>query len=234
MARISSSLTSAILSTKCRITGNVNSPGFAARRPTDTADFARCRVIRITEYGRGRFGHAHGFDDADPEALAAYADRGLDPQEAARLEEHVAECDRCTSILAVLTNISAEPLAAREAPSVREAGAGWAHTSRASKHRAGIGSQLLARWRWIAPAVGVAAAAAVWFVLRPMPHEVLPPPQLSAQNTTRESRRPQPLDSVSPKVSKLHLALKHINRGLHALLTALLPLSLNYITKLIN
>src|SRR5690606_33639915 len=43
----------------------VDNPGLYAGGPTDTAYLALCRIIWIAEYGRCRFCHSHGLDNAD-------------------------------------------------------------------------------------------------------------------------------------------------------------------------
>ena len=103
----------------------------------------------------------------DAEILAAYAEQGLAKQEAARWESHFADCNRCQKIIAVLA-ASGEELTEAE---IKKFGALVA-TSSARQPAAGATVATISRRptlvRWLAPAVGVAAAVVVWFALRPV------------------------------------------------------------------
>jgi hypothetical protein len=112
-------------------------------------------------------GGATGSACPDAEILAAYAEQGLAKDEAARWESHFADCNRCQKIIAVLA-ASGEELTEAEikkfgslvaTSSAREPGSGTA-TVRISRRPALV--------RWLAPAIGVAAAVVVWFALRPV------------------------------------------------------------------
>ncbi len=117
-------------------------------------------------------GGATGSACPDAEILAAYAEQGLAKDEAARWESHFADCNRCQKIIAVLA-ASGEELTEAEikkfgtlvaTSSARELGSGTA-TVRISRRPALV--------RWLAPAIGVAAAVVVWFALRPvLQHEM--------------------------------------------------------------
>jgi hypothetical protein len=111
----------------------------------------------------------------DAELLAAYADHNLDAAESAHWEEHFAGCARCQNILAVLTVSSEEPLGeaeverfGRRAAAAGSAGAGVEPRSAEVKKVAPFARPRTA-WRWMAPAAGIAAAAALWIALRPAP-----------------------------------------------------------------
>jgi hypothetical protein len=103
----------------------------------------------------------------EAELLAAYAEHALDENETARWENHFVECNRCRTILSVLTASADEPLAAQE---VRDLGAlvGTATLpgARAQKNRR-PSTHFPARWSWLVPTMGLAAALALFFVLRP-------------------------------------------------------------------
>jgi len=103
----------------------------------------------------------------DAELLAAYAEHGLAKEEAARWESHFADCNRCQKIIAVLA-ASGEELTEAE---IKTFGSLVA-TSSARQPAAGSTVATISRRpalvRWLAPAVGVAAAVVVWFALRPL------------------------------------------------------------------
>jgi hypothetical protein len=103
----------------------------------------------------------------DAEVLAAYAEQGLAKEEAARWEIHFADCNRCQKIIAVLA-ASGEELTEAE---IKQFGSLVA-TSSARLPAAGATAATISRRptlvRWLAPAVGVAAAVVVWFALRPV------------------------------------------------------------------
>jgi photosystem II stability/assembly factor-like uncharacterized protein len=105
----------------------------------------------------------------DAELIAAYHERGLGPEEAARCETHFAACSRCRKILAVLAASAETPLAEIEVARLGELVAAT-RASREAATQAAIPARpklLLWRARWLAPALGVAAVLAVWFALRP-------------------------------------------------------------------
>ena len=114
----------------------------------------------------------------EAELLAAYAEHTLDENETARWENHFAECSRCRTILSVLTASADEPLAAQE---VRDLGTlvGTATLPGERAHKDQRPSaHFSARWSWLVPAMGLAAALALFFVLRP-PHFAHPTPELT-------------------------------------------------------
>ena len=98
----------------------------------------------------------------DAETLAAWADGGLSKDEAAMVEVHLADCERCTAMLATF---------ARTIPQLPAAGSLWT------------------RWhlRWLVPAATAATVAALW-VLVPRPES----PQIAAQKSERTIARPTP------------------------------------------
>lgn len=114
----------------------------------------------------------------DAGLLAAYADHNLDAAETVLWEKHFAGCPRCQKILAVLTVSSEEPLSEAEVKRfgrlVAAAGGGVTEMEpRALEPKEAKKVAPFARprtaWRWLAPAVGIAAAAALWIALRPAP-----------------------------------------------------------------
>jgi hypothetical protein len=114
----------------------------------------------------------------DAELVAAYADqglatgpgKGLDDDERERLEGHFAACGRCQKILAVLAAGGEDPLADPEVSRLGERAAVDAAPAppAAARPAARPSQRLPQRWFWwLAPAVGTAAAAMLWMVLRP-------------------------------------------------------------------
>lgn len=129
----------------------------------------------------------------DPELLAAYADRGLTEEEAARWESHFADCSRCQKIIAVLVasddelteaeversgNLAAASMGASAArkPAEENAEAWW----RSIWRRPTV-------WRWLVPAAGLASAVGLWFALHQAPSRET----LSAQKITATAEAPQ-------------------------------------------
>ncbi len=106
----------------------------------------------------------------DPEIIAAYAEQTLDPAESAGWEGHFAACARCRNILRVLAASADTPLADKEVAQIGELVAAAARpSSEISGPSADRARPKVVRWptRWLAPALGVAAALAVWFAMRP-------------------------------------------------------------------
>jgi hypothetical protein len=101
----------------------------------------------------------------DAETLAAWADGGLDKAHAAAVELHLADCDRCTAMLATF---------ARTLPEAQVVGSLWK------------------RWhlRWLVPVATAATVAALW-VLVPRPESPsiasLKPPTTESEATAAAS-----------------------------------------------
>ena len=105
--------------------------------------------------GNGSDAPATSFACIDAETLAAWADGGLSKDEAALVEVHLADCERCTAMLATF---------ARTVPELPVAESLWA------------------RWhlRWLVPIATAATVAALW-VLIPRPES----PQIAALKSER-------------------------------------------------
>ncbi len=142
----------------------------------------------------------------DAEIIAAYADRGLAPNETARWESHFATCARCRKVLRVLAATSDSPLADSEVAHLGELVA----AARVPANRAPETSKMAPprtwdwRMRWLAPALGVAAVLAVWFAIRP-PWKTTEPgtsPTLVAQ-APKELAPPTsgPMDQLSSRLA---------------------------------
>jgi hypothetical protein len=105
------------------------------------------------------------------ETMAAFAEHALDAGERARWEAHVSECARCQQVLAAMVrSADAAPAAPpRELDATRR------------------------RWLWwVAPAGLAAAAAVAWVVVRPVAPPVATPAQLELAAARQEDRAPQP------------------------------------------
>jgi hypothetical protein len=118
---------------------------------------------------------ASGKNCPDAALLAAYFDRALPPDEAARWEAHFSACARCQEQLAVL---------ARTEPALAE-------TSAAAEP--GVFRRFWTA-RWLAPLATAAAAVALWVVVRPTPPVPATPPLSDMSQPSVE--RPQPAAAV--------------------------------------
>ena len=100
----------------------------------------------------------------DAETLAAWADGGLPKSEAAAVELHLSECDRCTAMLATFV---------RTTPEVPAAESLWS------------------RWhlRWLVPVATATTVAALW-VLTPRPDSV--PATISDSDVATQAQAPTP------------------------------------------
>ncbi len=100
----------------------------------------------------------------DAETLAAWADGGLPKPEAAAVELHLSECDRCTAMLATFV---------RTTPDVPAAESLWS------------------RWhlRWLVPVATATTVAALW-VLTPRPDSV--PTTISDSDVATQAQAPPP------------------------------------------
>ena len=130
----------------------------------------------------------------DAEVLAAYADRSLDPEQAARWESHFADCARCRKILAAVLVSADEPLLQDEVQKLGQS-AGPVAVQATAPRTAGppkppVVLHRRSSARWVVPALAAAAAIILWFALRPA---TPPPTQFIAQNAPAA-------DSVSPDV----------------------------------
>jgi Putative zinc-finger len=105
--------------------------------------------------GNGSEAPATSFACIDAETLAAWADGGLSKDQAALVEVHLADCERCTAMLATF---------ARTVPELPAAESLWT------------------RWnlRWLVPIATAATVAALW-VLVPRPES----PQIAALKSER-------------------------------------------------
>ena len=110
----------------------------------------------------------------DAETLAAWADGGLPTPEAAAVELHLSECDRCTAMLATFV---------RTTPEVPAAESLWS------------------RWhlRWLVPAATAATVAALW-VLTPRPEPN--PATISDSDVATQAQAPTPSQTPSTPDTK--------------------------------
>jgi Putative zinc-finger len=110
----------------------------------------------------------------DAETLAAWADGGLPKAEAAAVEVHLSDCDRCTAMLATLVRTTPE---------------------------APVAESLWKRWhlRWLVPVATAATVGALW-VLIPRPQPVPTATLDSAETTQAQAPTPsQPSSDVDTK-----------------------------------
>ena len=108
-------------------------------------------------------------DCPDADQIAAYHQRALSQEENTQCESHFAACTRCRKILTVLAASAEAPLAER--PLTHQEVAKLGEFASAVHRRPTAKSQRVRSfpWRfpWLVPAFGVAAALAVWFIVRP-------------------------------------------------------------------
>ena len=105
----------------------------------------------------------------DAELIAAYHEQELGPEEVEACDLHFATCSRCRKILAVLAASDDAPLAEKEVARLGElvAAAQVSHAPVVPSAKFIRPKRTDGRLRWLAPAIGVAAALAVWFAVRP-------------------------------------------------------------------
>lgn len=110
----------------------------------------------------------------DAETLAAWADGGLPKPEAAAVELHLSECDRCTAMLATFV---------RTTPEVPAAESLWS------------------RWhlRWLVPVATAAMVAALW-VLTPRPEPI--PAAIADTDVATQAQAPAPSQTPSTADTK--------------------------------
>jgi len=135
------------------------------------------------------------------EIIAAYHERALEIEESGRWENHFAGCSRCRKILAVLAASVEAPLAEAEVARLGELVASADRASQAAPSQK-VKPFQPRKWdwraRWLAPALGVAAALAVWFAMRPpwrLP-STEPAGTLIAQAPKTEAPQEMPLRSL--------------------------------------
>jgi hypothetical protein len=106
----------------------------------------------------------------DAEILAAFAEQALSPAETSQCENHVAACSRCRGIVALLAMsdeaIPADSLGLVTTESPQAAG-GSAVALQSDRRERVPRIVVSRRRRWMVPALGAAAAVALWFALRP-------------------------------------------------------------------
>ncbi len=134
-------------------------------------DKALARLLRHSVYGTAAEPAC-----PDAEVLAAYADHGLDRDQASQWESHFAACDRCRGVLAALVVGAEEPVAPQPQPReerrdqfVAAATVPAPSQALASKQRVVSLVRRPMWWpmRWLVPALGAAAGVALWFALQP-------------------------------------------------------------------
>jgi len=142
----------------------------------ESQDRDRSKMRRSEETLARRLGEALDEIDArnandcpDGEILAAYAEQGLGQAETEKWESHFATCSRCRKILLVLAASADTPLAGKEVAHLGELASAVRAPVEITPSATRRARPRIADWRirWLAPALGVAAALAVWFAMRP-------------------------------------------------------------------
>ena len=132
---------------------------------------------------------------ADAETLAAYHERSLAPDQMTSLKAHIADCERCQEILALLRATDELPVAVANTTPQATPDATPHATLDAKSPVLVLPARRRALWRWVAPAGALAAALLVWIAV----HEndsVRVPPQLPGatpqQSETAKNRPASP------------------------------------------
>ncbi len=154
----------------------------------------------------------------DSEALAAYHERSLLPEQLNSLKEHIVGCGRCQAILVQLEATDEISLQAFEQEEVVAKGAVSVLAARnvevfpaaapsqspraaqAAPPKKSRRALLLrgARWQWLAPAGALAAGLLVWIALHE--NQPLSPPSLNHVQIATKQAPPPPPPSVSTTV----------------------------------
>src|SRR6266436_3573140 len=159
-------------------------------------------------------GDSHGAC-ADAETLAAYHERSLAPEQMASWKTHVADCERCTQILAHLQATDEIPVAAENIEPQE--------TAAANSSVRVFPARRPTLWRWVAPAGALAAALLVWVAVREN-NSVRIPPQaprvdLKHAETAKSLPAPSPL-STSPPLDATGEKKRATSETFSALVTA--------------
>jgi hypothetical protein len=113
-----------------------------------------------------------------PDLLAAYSERTLEEDEAARFEQHFSKCPRCREVLAAMVRMNAEVevpqevvpiMAAAAAPARESIPAAYTEPKRGEEHVSSIGGchkspARTLRWWWLAPAAATVLLASFLYV----------------------------------------------------------------------
>lgn len=142
----------------------------------DSQDRDEAKIRQRQELLARRLGEAldqmkpHGEAECpDAQVIAAYAEQALGPAESAEWEGHFAACARCRKVLRVLAASADAPLAEKEVAQLGKLVSAIRASVEITRGSAGRARPGFMDWRarWLAPAIGVAAVLAVWFVMRP-------------------------------------------------------------------
>jgi anti-sigma factor RsiW len=139
---------------------------------------------------------APAVDCLDTEIIAAYADRSLNAEQAAHCEEHFASCAKCRAVLRAMLAAESE-LASAALNKAETASAGILSPAASASRPSDMGNRVRPprtdwRLRWLAPAMGIAAALALMIVIRgPWRRAETPNPNvLVAQGPEAKSSQP--------------------------------------------
>jgi hypothetical protein len=139
----------------------------------------------------------------EPDLLAAYLEQTLSPAEKEILEPHISDCTHCQEVLSTLAATALEPALAEEfvmaaasaMPTARPHAARDLETARAPALHAPAAttaartSWFTLHWRWLTPAVSLAAVAALWFAIGQPLH---PPATVDVTSSTPAPAVPPP------------------------------------------
>jgi hypothetical protein len=169
-------------------------------------------IARLLRQGlrRGRRDSVAGCPDA--ETLAAYYERSLAADEAARCETHFSSCSHCQQQLAML--VRAEPALAETGK--QSARAAWQHgyepqpsaapaAARATPsldRDSWLGSFWQRQWRWLGPAAVAMCALALWVAVRPTPPRLAPASEQKEVALSVPPATPGSAANLNPPASK--------------------------------
>jgi hypothetical protein len=132
-----------------------------------------------------------------PDLLAAYSERTLEADEAARFEQHFSKCPRCREVLAAIVRVNAEAEVPQEAVPIMAAAAPARETGLAAYSEPKSGEERASsvtgrdkapsrplRWWWLAPAAATAVLAVFIYVR----HQSTAPPALNMSRQLATSR----------------------------------------------
>lgn len=139
----------------------------------------------------------------EPDLLAAFFEQTLGPAEKEDLESHISDCNHCQEVLAALATTALEPVLAEEfvmaaastVPAARPHAVRDLETPRPpaanvlSQTTITNASWFTLHWRWLMPAVSLAAVAVLWFAIGQPSH---PPPRVDVAISTSTEALPLP------------------------------------------
>jgi hypothetical protein len=156
----------------------------------------------------------------EPDHLAAYFEQTLSPAEKESVESHISDCSHCQEVVAALAASALEPSLAEELvmSAATAATAVQPHAARVPAMRAPVAtsaarnSWFTLHWRWLAPAVSLAAVALLWFAIgRPW----RPPTPIDVALKTPPAAVPPPLPAESTSKAEPDRLAKNLEAAPH-------------------